>query len=85
MMPYVGRLPALWRTQPVLIVGFDATHAMCVVEGKLHYVEHGELFIPWQGDEGALMWEIYGGPREADGSDLDVADDGDAGEGDARD
>ena len=85
MMPYVGRLPALWGSRPVMIVGFDATHVLCVVDSMLQYVEHKEITIPWHGDEAAMIWEWYGGPREADASDTDVAVDDDAGDGDTRD
>jgi hypothetical protein len=87
MMPYSGRLRALWRGRPIFIVGFDATHALCVVDGELQYIDHKDLHVTWEGDDEAFVWRQLGGTyEEADdsvsGGDAVDADDTD--EGDAR-
>lgn len=92
-MPYAGRLPALHRGRPIIIVGFDATHALCVEEGRLRYVEHAEIEIPWQGDAEAFVWNELGGqyeeiapaPTDADDDDPDIASEPETDDtGDAR-
>lgn len=92
-MPYAGRLPALHRGRPIIIVGFDATHALCVEEGRLRYVEHAEIEVSWQGDDSALLWTEFGGqyaedivaPADAGGDDPDLAEQSEPdGSGDAR-
>ena len=87
-MPYAGRLRALWRGRPVLIVGFDATHALCVANGEFQYLEHNEIRVTWEGDDEAFVWTQLGGIYEeaddsADDTDLDASD-GEPDESDSR-
>lgn len=86
MMPYSGRLRAVSNGRPVLIVGFDATHALCVVNGEFQYVEHGDLTVTWEGDDEAFVWTQLGGTYEEAGDPAgDGADDDDEpSEGDPR-
>ena len=73
-MPYSGRLPAIFLGKPVLIVGFDATHALCINgEGRLVYIEHKDLEIPLHGDAEGVYWMESGyevSEAAADSSDL---------------
>jgi hypothetical protein len=83
-MPYSGRLRAIWRGRPVLIVGFDATDALCVVNGEFQYVSQKELQVTWEGDDEAFVWTQLGGTyEEADASagDTDAVDDSPDNEG----
>ncbi len=85
-MPYVGRLPALAHSRPVIIVAFDPTHVLCVnLEGRLEYVEHKDIEVPWHGDAEAVYWMEYGYAVDstvATSDDLDS--DPDNGSGDSR-
>lgn len=61
-MPYSGRLPAIAFGKPMLIVGFDPTHVLCVNdEGRLEYIEHKDIEIPLHGDAEAVYWMENGG------------------------
>lgn len=58
-----------------MIVGFDATHALCVVNGEFQYLEHKELQVPWQSDADALLWVEFGGTYEEAGDPAGASDD----------
>lgn len=59
MMPVMAQIPSvrIHDRAPMLILGFDATHALCVtVEGRLEYVEHSNLILDWTFDPEAEIW-----------------------------
>lgn len=84
MIPVVAQIPSvrIHDAAPVLIVGFDATHALCVEhDGRLAYVEMGDLIVDWMFDAEAEIWvsrldaveAIDVEPEEGPGSDDDGA------------
>jgi hypothetical protein len=60
-MTPIARLPAICNGEAVMIVGFDATHALCVFgDGHLSYVEHSDLAVTFFRDLEAGFWFEYG-------------------------
>ena len=66
MITPVTRLTAAVGEEPVYVVGFDATHALCVFsDGHLSYVEHRDVTIKFPYDLEAEVWFQFGG-QDAD-------------------
>jgi hypothetical protein len=62
MITPIARIPALVADQPVVIIGFDATHGLCVFgNGHIEYVEHRELKVVFFRDLEVGYWFDYGG------------------------
>jgi hypothetical protein len=58
----IARLTGLVGDTPVVIVGFDATHCLCVLEdGHLEYIEHRDVSVQFWEDLAARVWLIEGG------------------------
>ena len=56
------RVPALVGSDPVVIIAFDATHALCAFsDGHIDYVEHRELRVVFFRDLEIDYWLTYGG------------------------
>lgn len=59
MMPVGGQIPAIHEPSnaPVLILGFDATDAVCIeAGGTIHYYPMSELITSWFYDPEAGIW-----------------------------
>lgn len=89
MMPVGAQIPGLRVSDgsPILVLGFDATHAICVVpDGSIEYVGIGDVKVDWLFDAEVGVWTsstlIEGEEEDADTSELDSGsetDEGDAG------
>lgn len=56
---------ALVGTEPVVIIAFDATHALCAFgDGHIDYVEHRELRVSFFRDLELDYWFAYGGQSD---------------------
>lgn len=74
MITPVTRLTATVNEEPVYVVGFDATHALCVWgDGHIQYVEHRDVQIRFPYDLAAEVWFQFGG---SDGETPTGSDDG---------
>lgn len=59
MMAVMAQLPGkrISDGAPLLLLGFDAVHAICVLEnGTLVYIEMGDIIVDWLYDAKAEIW-----------------------------
>lgn len=61
MITPIARVPALLNGKPVVVIGFDATHALVVdADGELSYVEHRDIQVSFFRDLEVGLWFDYG-------------------------